>query len=92
MSMPFIRQEVASFLQEVDEKIADAEKKHEKGALTQKVNAAGELAFLRHQKEMLEERLKEIDAHPEQAETLMQWLKEDWFNLKLRIDTWVGGK
>ncbi|HWE45325.1 MAG TPA: hypothetical protein VG407_04780 [Caulobacteraceae bacterium] len=61
-----------------------------RGAYRGKVNTAGELGFLSRQKAMIVERLAEIDSRPQATETLLQWIKEEVFNLKLRLEQWAG--
>jgi hypothetical protein len=91
MSMPVIRSEVALMLADADQKFALAEADLAKGDARKKVKAAGELTFLKRQKEELEQRLKEIDASPAASETLFQWIKEEVFNLTLRLESWIAG-
>lgn len=92
MALDNIRHEVAMMLAEVNQKLADAEQQLSRGTPSEKVNAAGELSFLRRQKETIEDRVKEIDAVPEGAsETLFRWVKEELFNLKLRSELWIAG-
>lgn len=92
MALDNIRHEVGMMLAEVNQKLADAERQLSRGTPREKVNAAGELSFLRRQKETIEDRVKEIDAAPEGAsETLFRWVKEEVFNLKLRSESWIAG-
>jgi hypothetical protein len=91
MSMPVIRREVAMMLAQVNGQIAEEEAKFASETDSEKVAGAGELAFLRHQHEMLEQRLKEIEDNPNATETLFQWIKEECFGLSLRLDTWIAG-
>jgi len=87
-----IRSEVSEILAQVNEQLADAARRLSEGSLRQKVDAAGDLAFLRVQKDMVEARLKQVDAvRPDAAETPLRWIKEEVFNLKLRLEQWVGG-
>jgi len=87
-----IRHEVGMMLADVNEKLAEAEIQLSRGSPIEKVKAAGELSFLRRQREMIEDRVKEIDAAPEGAsETLFRWVKEEVFNLKLRLESWIAG-
>jgi len=79
-------------LADVNEKLAEAEGQLLRGTPSEKVKAAGELSFLRRQKETIEERVKEIDAASEDAsESLFRWVKEEVFNLKLRTESWIAG-
>jgi predicted nucleic acid-binding Zn-ribbon protein len=74
----------------VNERIAEAEKALASGTRREKVDAAGELAFLRRQKATIEDRLKEIEAEPHATETLFEWVKEEAFNLNLRLQSWCA--
>ena len=92
MALDNIRHEVGMMLAEVNEKLAESERQLSQGTPSEMVNAAGELSFLRRQKETIEDRVKEIDAAPDGAsETLFRWVKEEVFNLKLRLESWVAG-
>ncbi|HWA63216.1 MAG TPA: hypothetical protein VG939_17695 [Caulobacteraceae bacterium] len=91
MTMQQIGREVAMMLDQVDQRIAEAEAKLAKGADRQKVEAAGELAFLKRQQASLKHRLDEIRAHPDSPQTLFQWLREEVLNLTMRLDGWVAG-
>lgn len=90
MSMPVIRAEVANMLAQANHEIALAEADLRLAGDRRRVQAAGELAFLKHQKETLEQRLQEIDSHPAASETLFEWIREEWFNLTLRLESWVA--
>ena len=92
MALDNIRHEVGMMLAELNEKLAQSERQLSQGTPSEKVNAAGELSFLRRQKETIEDRVKEIDAAPDGAsDTLFRWVKEEVFNLKLRLESWVAG-
>lgn len=92
MALDHIRHEASMMLSDVNARLADAEGQLAKGTFRQKVNAAGELSFLRGQKEMIEARMKVIDTAPaDEAETPLRWLKEEVFNLKLRLNSWIVG-
>jgi hypothetical protein len=89
MTKSLIRQEVTLMLADVDTEIAKAEAMRGKGGL-KRVEAAGELVDLRRQKDTLVRRLKEIDADPDANDTFFRWVKEDLFNLKLRLANWIA--
>jgi hypothetical protein len=89
MPKSLIRQEVELMLADVDAEIAKAEAMRAKGGL-KRVEAAGELADLTRQRAILAGRLKEIDADPEATDTFFRWVKEDLFNLKLRLGNWLA--
>ena len=92
MALDTIRREVSGMLSEVNVKLARAQTHLSDGAPGEKIDAAGELNFLHRQRDAIEARLKEIDAAPENAsETLLEWVKEEVFNLKLRFDGWASG-
>ncbi|QUD89530.1 hypothetical protein [Phenylobacterium montanum] len=88
--MPAIRRDVALMLAQADIQLADAEAKLFRGSDREKMQAAGKLAFLKRQKEMLERRIEEIDRHPEASETLFQWIKEESFALSVRLESWIA--
>jgi hypothetical protein len=90
MSMPTIRREVADMLAQTNAQIAQAEAKLQGGTAAEKVRAAGELAFLRSQRDSIQARLAEVDARPESTETLYQWTREELFNLGLRLQDWFA--
>jgi hypothetical protein len=90
MSLPLIRHEVSMMLSQSNEHIAEAEAKLATGGFREKVGAAGELSFLKRQKATVEQRLNEIDAQPDATETLLQWVKEEVFNLNLRLASWIA--
>lgn len=89
MPKSLIRQEVELMLADVDAEIVKAEAMRAKGGL-KRVEAAGELADLNRQKATLAARLKEIDADPQASDTFFRWVKEDLFNLKLRVANWIS--
>lgn len=89
MTKSLIRQEVELMLSDLDADLAKAEALRAKGGL-KRVEAAGELADLKRQKAALVGRLKEIDAEPEAHDTFFRWVKEDLFNLKLRLADWIA--
>jgi len=92
LALDNIRHEVGMMLADVNERLAEAERQLSRGTPSEKVNAAGELSFLQRQKETIEDRVKEIDAASEGAsETLFRWVKEEVFNLKLRVESWIAG-
>ena len=46
--------------------------------------------MLERQKAMVEGRLREIEAQPQATETLFQWVKEQVFNLNMRLESWIA--
>jgi hypothetical protein len=92
LALDNIRHEVGMMLAEVNESLAEAERQLSRGTPSEKVKAAGELNFLRRQKETIEDRVKEVDDAPEGAsESLFRWVKEEVFNLNLRMKSWIAG-
>ena len=90
MSMQVVRHEVEMMLAQANLKISDARAMLATGTDREKVDAAGELSFLEVQKQTLQDRMAEIDAHPDASETLYEWVKEEVFNLNLRLDSWIA--
>jgi hypothetical protein len=92
MPLEHIRHEVRLMLDDVNYRLAEAERQLATGTLRGRVDAAGELVFLRDRKAIVETRLKEIEALPASAsETPWRWLKEELFNLKVQLQSWVAG-
>ncbi|HZK99654.1 MAG TPA: hypothetical protein VFC47_07115 [Caulobacteraceae bacterium] len=90
MALDHIKHEVAMMLAATNEHVREAEGKLIRGGDVQKVKAAGELDFLKRQKAALEGRMAELEASPEGVtETIAEWLKQEWFNLKQRFEEWV---
>jgi hypothetical protein len=91
MSLTGVKQEVAMTLPQVEERLLEMQRKLAEGAPREKVEAAGELEFLRQQKTGLERRLAELDHLPEgRWETIRQWLKEEAEMLELRSENWIA--
>ncbi|QUD88346.1 hypothetical protein [Phenylobacterium montanum] len=90
MSMPSIRRDVALMLAQANIHIDDAEALMKEGPDRARMHAAGKLAVLKRQKEVLEQRLAEIDRRPDAEETMLQWIKEEAFSLSLGIERWIA--
>ena len=90
MSMQIVRHEVEMMLAQAKLRISDAEAALADGTDREKVDAAGELSFLKRQRETLNERLAEIETRPDAPETLYEWVKEEVFNLNLRLESWLA--
>ena len=90
MSMPLIRRDVALMLSHTTLEIADAEALLKDGPDREKARAAGRLAFLKHEKAVLDRRLADIDQHPEAHETWAEWVKEELFSLSLGFEKWLA--
>ncbi len=85
MSNESIRDEVQRLLAQADEKVRHAEGLYAQGSDAQKVQAAGQLVFLKKRKAELEARMAELDQGPRVG----QWLKEDWMVLMHRLDAFL---
>jgi hypothetical protein len=88
--MQVVRHEVEMMLAQANLKIFDARSIFAKGTDREKVDAAGELTFLEMQRQTLQDRMAEIDKQPDAPETLYEWMKEEVFNLNLRLDSWIA--
>jgi len=86
MSTADIRREVENMLADTDARIAEAEAKHSSAALEARVEAAGRLAVLKHQRDVLKRRLAEVQGAEKGHDALFQWLKEDLFNINMNLD------
>jgi hypothetical protein len=93
MSIEPLRHEVRNLLIQADDRLRTAVKTLATGSDEQRVHAAGQLAFLRHRRDDLEARLKELNQCPEDmARTLGEWIKEDWMILMHRLESWIGNE
>jgi hypothetical protein len=91
VSLDNIKREVGMMAADVDFRMAEAQRSYVHGDDRAKVAAAGDLVWLKAQKAMLDVRMRELAAMPETAaEDAWQWLKEQWFNLMLRLDSWLA--
>lgn len=91
MSTADIRREVENMLADADRRIADAEAKHASGSLEDRVDAAGRLAVLKHQRDVLKRRLDDVAGAESGQGALFQWIKEDLFNLTFHLDKVITG-
>jgi hypothetical protein len=89
MALNTIRDEVILALAQTNEQIRDAKSARARGADAERVAAAGELEFLRRQKIMLLARLIEVDRRMAAHQTLFSWFRQEWFNLRLQIESWI---
>jgi hypothetical protein len=93
MSVEPIRSEVERLLAQADERVRRAEQLHHDGTDAQKVEAAGQLTWLRRQRADLGARLNELDRSPGGGgATIGQWFKEDWMLLIQRLDAFIDGR
>jgi len=68
-------------------KIEDAEQQQATGTGQERVHAAGQLVFLRRQKEELEGRTRELGTVQDgPTATVAEWIKEDWMMLMQRLE------
>jgi hypothetical protein len=90
MALTHVKHEVAMMLAATNERIREAQYKLEAGGDGQKVKAAGELNFRMRQKHALEARLAELEAAPDHvSESMVERIKQEWFNLKQSFEEWV---
>ena len=93
MTVEAIRTEVERLLAQADERVRRAEQLHHDGTDAQKVEAAGQLTWLRRQRGELDARLHELDrSSGGGGATLSQWFKEDWMLLIQRLDAFIDGR
>jgi hypothetical protein len=93
MPLDHIKREVNMMLGHANQRIALAEAKLTAGNKYDRVKAAGELNFLKRQKEALAARTRDLETAPKGAsETLFAWLKEEWFNMSQRIESWIADR
>jgi hypothetical protein len=86
MSIEPIKTELTGMLAQADSKIKDAQAQLASGTGPERVRAAGQLVFLKRQKEELEGRARDLSTVPDGGfATLFQWIKEDWLILMQRL-------
>jgi hypothetical protein len=54
------------------------------------VTAAGEIDFLHRQERMLLDRLERIDRRLTDPPSIVSWMRQEWFNLMLQIESWIA--
>jgi hypothetical protein len=87
-----IKHEVDSMLADVNWRVASAERRLAVGGEAEKTAAARELAVLRPQQQALVKRAREVNAAPADAnEGILEWAREEWFNLMLQWNAWMAG-
>jgi hypothetical protein len=91
MTVEAIRTEVERLLAQADERVRRAEQLRLEGTDEEKVEAAGQLTWLRRQRDELHARLDELDRSPG-GSTVGQWFKEDWMLLIQRLDAFIDGR
>lgn len=92
MSLEPLVTEVQQLLARADERIRRAEQGYAEGSDAEKVEAAGQLVFLKRQKAELESRMAELEGMPGRSGAVRQWLKEDWMLLMHRLDAFIDGR
>ena len=90
MSLEPIRHEVIIAIAQTNEAMRDAQHALDSGADREKVEAAGELAFLKRHKALLVLRLREIEWRMAGHGTLFSWLRQAWFNFVLGFESWIA--
>lgn len=90
MALVDIRHEVVLSLAHTHEHQHDARDLLAHGDDTEKVLAAGELAFLARQEALLRGRLADIDRRIAEHKGLFSWVRQEWFNLMLQLDNWIA--
>jgi hypothetical protein len=89
MALDTIRHDVVQTLAQTNELIREARSDWAKGGDADKVKAAGELDCLLRQKAMLQARLTEIDERLTDRRPL-SWLRQEWFNFRLYLESWIA--
>lgn len=90
MSFSAIKQEIRPRLVRIHERLLEVEAELAAGTPRDKVEAAGELAFLKRQKEDLEQRLARLDGLPDGTWSMIrEWLKEEATMLERRLEGWI---
>jgi len=84
--------QVRRLLADLDEKIREAERALWAGGAEAHIKPAGELTFLKRQKESLQSRLHELEMSRGSAmETVLRWFNEEGMLLHYRLDDWIVG-
>jgi hypothetical protein len=90
MPMAAIKSEIETSLFRIDERLREVGGRLAEGSAREKVEAAGELDFLRQQKHDLEQRLARLDHLPDGTwATIYEWLREEASILERRIAGWI---
>ena len=90
MALADIRHEIVLTIAQTKEAQREARKALAHGSYFEKVEAAGELDFLRRQRSHLDLRLAELDQRIAEHRTLFTWFRQTWFNLMLQFERWIA--
>ena len=90
MPLEPIRHEVVLAIGQTNEAIRDAQRALDRGDDREKVEAAGELDFLKRHKALLVLRLREIEWRVAGHRTFLSWLRQNWFNFVLGFESWIA--
>ncbi len=90
MAIADIRREVVLAFAHLHEAQREARALLDRGEDDEKVFAAGELDFLDRQEAMIRRRLAEIDRRMSEHRTAFSGLRQEWFNLKFHIESWIA--
>ena len=90
MALADIRYQIVLAIAQTKEAQREAQEALAHGSYFEKVEAAGELDFLRRQKAHLERRLAELDQRIADHQTLFTWLRQTWFSLMLQLESWIA--
>jgi len=91
MSFAAIRQELHPRLLRVNDRLREIEAELAAGTARDRVEAAGELAFLKQQKQDFEQRLARLDTLPDGTwATIREWLTEEATMLERRLEGWIA--
>jgi hypothetical protein len=90
MALADIRHEITHALARTDVALRETLDALEHGSSVEKVDAAGEREFLMRRKARIERRLTELDARTAEHRTGFAWVRQEWFNLMLQLDSWIA--
>jgi hypothetical protein len=91
MALADIRHEVVLALAQTHDAQHDAQALLARGEDAEKVSAAGELDFLERQDALLRARLAEVDRRmADHRDSVFSWFRQEWFNLMLRLESWIA--
>ena len=90
MSLEPIRHEVIIAIAQTNEAIRDAQHALTWGSDREKVDAAGELDFLRRHKALMELRLREIEWRMGGNRSVLSTIRQAWFNFMIGFESWIA--